>query len=202
MGGRQKIRSVSGFKLAVPAIAISTIGLTALISLISLRIVITLNQFPLPQAILVLEGNPDRIEFAARFAQSHPNLKIWVSGNPNGFDLNRSIFKRFDIPVEQVQYDFCAVDTVTNFTCTVKDFTAQDIRNLYLITSDYHMARSRAIAALVLGRRGIVVTPVAVPSERIPSESPIRTLRDCIRSLVWIVTGRTGASFNPDLNMR
>lgn len=199
---RQKIRSLSGFRLGVSSIMLITVGLTAFISMIALRIAITLNQSPSPQAILVLEGNPDRIEFAARFARSHPNLKIWVSGNPNGLHLNRRIFQRLGISNQKIRYDFCATDTVTNFTCTVEDFTTQDIRHLYLITSDYHMARSRAIAALVLGSQGIVVTPVSVPSERTQSQadSLIRTLRDCIRSLVWMATGRTGASLNPELD--
>ncbi len=171
--------------------------LIILVSIISLRLAITLNRFPVPQAALVLEGDSDRIRFAAQFLRSYPALETWISGNPGGFDFNRSIFQQSGIPDQQVHYDFCATDTVTNFTCTVKDFTVQDIRHLYLITSDYHMARSRTIATLVLGSRGIAVTPVPVPSKRTQLESPIRTLRDCIRSLVWIVTGWSGASFNP-----
>lgn len=203
---RQKKFSALSFKLGVSSIVISTIGLTTFISVIFLKIIIALNQVPSPQAILVLEGNPNRVEFAAWFARSHPSLKIWVSGNPDGLRLNRSIFQRLGISDQRIHYDLCAVDTVTNFTCTVEGFATQDIRHLYLITSDYHMARSRAIAAMILGNRGIVVTPVSVPSdknqseERTQSDSLIRTLRDCIRALVWIVTGRSGASLNPDLN--
>lgn len=194
--GRQKIRLMPSIKLGISSIGLVTVGLTVLISAIFLRIAITLNQSPFPQAILVLEGNSDRIEFAAQFARLHPNLKIWVSGNPKGLSLNRSIFRQLGIPDQRIHYDFCAIDTVTNFTCTVEDFTTQNVQHLYLITSDYHMARSRAIAALVLGSRGIAVTPVSVPSKNHQSESLIRILRDCIRSLIWIGTGRSGASFN------
>ncbi|MHC5722289.1 MAG: YdcF family protein, partial [Nostoc sp.] len=70
---------------------------------------------------------------------------------------------------------------------------------IYLITSDYHMKRARAIAAIVLGSQGIAVTPVEVPSQGDKSETLVRILRDCGRSLLWVVTGRTGASFNPRL---
>ncbi|WP_200888873.1 hypothetical protein [Aphanizomenon flos-aquae] len=54
-----------------------------------------------------------------------------------------------------------------------------------------------AIDAIVLGSEGIVVTPLAVPSSDDKSESLIGVVRDCGRSLLWIVTGRTGASLNP-----
>ena len=63
------------------------------------------------------------------------------------------------------------------------------------------MARSRAIATLVLGSRGIAVTPISVPSTGRQPESKLRIARDCIRSLVWMLTGHTGARFNPDLRV-
>jgi len=66
-------------------------------------------------------------------------------------------------------------------------------------TSDYHMKRARAIAAIVLGSQGIAVTPVQVSTRGDESETLVRLLRDCGRSLLWVVTGRTGASFNPKL---
>ncbi|MHC5731641.1 MAG: YdcF family protein, partial [Nostoc sp.] len=59
------------------------------------------------------------------------------------------------------------------------------------------MKRARAIAAIVLGSHGIAVTPVEVPSQGDKSETLVRILRDCGRSILWVVTGRTGASFNP-----
>jgi uncharacterized SAM-binding protein YcdF (DUF218 family) len=90
-----------------------------------------------------------------------------------------------------------ATDTVTNFTTLVEDFVRQKLQHIYLITSDYHMKRARAIASIVLGSHGIAVTPVEVPSQGDKSESLVRVLRDCGRSVVWILTKRTGASFNP-----
>jgi len=88
-----------------------------------------------------------------------------------------------------------AMDTVTNFTTLVGQFKQQRLQHLYLVTSDFHMRRARAIAAIVLGSRGIVVTPLPLLSP-VASESPVKTLRDIGRSVVWLVTKRTGASLN------
>ncbi|NEP32959.1 MULTISPECIES: YdcF family protein [unclassified Moorena] len=169
------------------------------LSIIPLRLAIARHQAPEPQAILVLGGNKDRFKFTAQFSQSHPELDIWVSDYPSNFEHNRQIFRKVGISDQRIHYDFCPTDTVTNFTCTVNYFYRQDIQHIYLVTSDYHMVRSRAIATFVLGSRGIAITPVTVPSKGYPKESKIRVIRDCIRSLLWIVTGKSGASLNPDI---
>ncbi|HEY9664667.1 MAG TPA: YdcF family protein [Allocoleopsis sp.] len=155
---------------------------------------------PKPQAILVLEGESDRVLFAAQFWRSHRNLPVWVSGNPEGQDFNRQVFQQAGVPFHQVHYDFCATDTVTNLTCTVDEFAANGIQHVYLITSKYHMRRSVAIASLVFGSRGIVVTPIAVASNGKPEESLPHVARDCVRSIIWLTTGWTGASLNPRLH--
>jgi len=80
-----------------------------------------------------------------------------------------------------------------------EDFTDQKLQHIYLITSDFHLTRARAIATIVLGSQGIVVTPLAVPSSGNKSESLLRVLRDCGRSILWILSGKTGASLNPNL---
>lgn len=175
------------------------LGGTALLGFIPLRLAISLHQVPTPQAVLVLEGNSDRVRFAAQFAKSRPTLPIWVSGNPKGVNRNRNIFRQVTASEQQIYYDFCATDTVTNFTCNVETFVARNIQHVYLITSDYHMERSLAIAALVFGSRGIVVTPVPVSSEKYLAGAPLETVRDCIRSIVWIMTGWTGADLKQEL---
>lgn len=48
----------------------------------------------------------------------------------------------------------------------------------------------------MLGSQGITFTPISIPSER-PRESIFPIVRDSGRSLLWIVSGRTGASLNP-----
>ncbi len=143
------------------------------------------------------------MQFAADFWRlSHSNLDIWISDEAVNLNPNKNVFKSRVIPEQKVHQDSCPTDTVTNFTCIADKFAAWKIWHLYLITSDYHIARSRAIATLVFGSRGIIVTPLAVPSQGMPPESLERILRDCVRSIIWIVTGRTGASFNPRLQLR
>jgi uncharacterized SAM-binding protein YcdF (DUF218 family) len=170
------------------------VGLLGLGSIIPVRLAIARHQAPTPQAILVLEGQTDRIRFAAQFSTSHPTLPVWVSGNSDDLRLNQSIFQQAGVPAPQVHYDVCATDTVTNFTCNVDVFAAQKIQHVYLITSNCHMPRSRAIATIVFGSRGIAVTPVSVPTPQHAPESPLRIARDCLRSLLWLVTGWTGAN--------
>lgn len=182
------------FKRRKAYIWLIVLGLMGLCSVLPLRIAIARHQAPTPQAILVLEGETERIRFAAKFSTAHSPMPIWVSGNPEGYELNQSIFRTAGVPVTQVHYDFCATDTVTNFTCNVAAFTSHHIQHVYVMTSDYHMTRSLAIATLVFGSHGIAVTPVEVASSGHAPESWLRTVRDCLRSLLWLLTGKSGAS--------
>jgi uncharacterized SAM-binding protein YcdF (DUF218 family) len=166
-----------------------------LISVIPVRLAIARYQVPHPQAILTLGGGQDREEFTARFAQAHPSLEIWVSSGlpPNNA---REIFRAADIPKQRVHLDYRASDTVTNFTSLVQDFKNRNIQHLYLITSDFHMPRAKVIATIVFGSQGITFTPISIPSNE-PTESFVRILRDSGRSVLWLFTGRTGASLSP-----
>jgi uncharacterized SAM-binding protein YcdF (DUF218 family) len=167
-----------------------------LLSFIPVRLAIAHLQSPTPQAILTLGGGGDREPFTAHFAKNYPDLQIWVSsGQPP--DQARLIFRSVGIPDSQVHFDRRAVDTVTNFTSLVADLKSQNIHHLYLITSDFHIKRAKAIAFLVLGSRGIAFTAVPIPSSR-PNESWSHILRDFGRAFLWLFTGRTGASLNPN----
>ena len=169
-----------------------------LLSIIPVRLVIASYQSPLPQAIFTLGGGEDREKFTAQFAQMHPSLEIWVSsGTPP--NQAREIFQAAGIPNTRVHIDRRAVDTATNFTSLVKDFKKRNFHHLYLITSDFHMARAKAIATFVLGSQGITFTTASIPSNQ-PPESWFHILRDSGRAILWIFTGRTGASLNPDFN--
>ena len=163
-----------------------------LISVIPVRLAIATTRAPLPQAILTLGGGSDREVFTAQIAQMHPSLEIWVSSGtipPEAYE----IFRAAGIDSTRVHIDRRAVDTLTNFTSLVADFKKRKFQHLYLITSDFHMPRALAIATLILGSQGIAFTPVSVPSNQ-PPESWFRIVRDSGRALLWIVTGRTGAS--------
>lgn len=163
---------------------------------IPIRISITQTQLPQPQAILMLGGGIEREMFTAKFAQQHPNLPLWIS---TGSLITEKIFAKANIDSQRVHYDNRATDTITNFTTIVQRLQNHEIRHVYLITSDYHMPRSRAIGTIVLGSRGIIFTPVEVPSQK-ESEATIRIIRDVGRAFLWVFTGWTGARFNPRLS--
>ncbi|WP_407896067.1 YdcF family protein [Scytonema sp. NUACC26] len=168
-----------------------------LLSIIPVRLAIASYQAPFPQGIFTLGGGSDREQFTAQFAQHFPNLDIWISTGTRP-DKAYPIFQAAGIPNDRLHLDYRAVDTVTNFTSLVSDFKQRQIQHLYLITSDFHMPRAKVIATFVLGSQGITFTPISVLSKE-PKESLPHILRDSARSLLWIVTGRTGASLNPRL---
>lgn len=150
------------------------------------------SYFLRPQAILVLGGDPSREVFAAQFAHQHPNLSIWVSSGSNP-EYAEWVFDQAGIAPERVHLDYHAVDTVTNFTTIVGQLESRGIRSIYLITSDYHMRRSQVIGEIVLGSRGIDFKPIAVTSNR--AKEPVKkVVRDGLRAVMWVLTGRTGTS--------
>lgn len=173
------------------------IFLLSISSLIPIKLAIAHSQTPIPQAILTLGGGVDREKFTAQFAQSHP-LTVWISSGSPRLQA-RQIFQDANIPTSKVILDYRATDTVSNFTSLVKDFQRQNCRHIYLITSDFHMPRAKAIAFIVLGSHGIAYTPVAIPTQR-ESESKLKIVRDSIRSVIWLITGISGSSLNSTLN--
>lgn len=161
-------------------------------SIIPLRLAITFKQYPSPQGILILSGELIRIEQAAQFCLKHPDLEVWVSSSARQVRAIDRIFVKAGI-AERINYARNAVDTLTNFTNMVGKLEARQLRHVYLVTSDYHLTRAKVIAFFVFGSRGIVVTPVATASNRDP-ESWFKVVRDCLRCLLWLLTGKTGAS--------
>ncbi len=163
-----------------------------LCSIIPIRLAIATHLAPRPQAILMLGGDISREKAAAQLAYQHPLLPVWTStGQPP--KAAYAIFEAAGVSRDRLHLDYRAVDTVTNFTTLVSDLQQHNIHHIFLVTSDFHMPRARAIATIVLGSRGIAVTPIPVPSPN-PPEHWTRTARDCFRSVVWLITGRTGAS--------
>ncbi|MEB3209763.1 MAG: YdcF family protein [Leptolyngbyaceae bacterium] len=171
--------------------------LVLLISFIPARLILAQIHSPTPQAIFTLGGGSNREEFTALFAQQHPTLDIWVSSGAPTQEA-KAIFQRAAIAESRIHIDRRAIDTVTNFTSLVSDLGDRHIHHVYLITSDFHMRRARAIAFFVFGSRGITTTPVAIPSKH-PNETLWHISRDIGRSILWLITGRTGASLHPQL---
>ncbi len=150
------------------------------------------SYFVQPEAIFVLGGHEDRERFAAKLALEHPNIPIWVSsGSPQ--DYATKIFTNLGIKLDRLHLNYQAKDTVTNFTSLVKELKAQGINSVYLITSDNHMNRARMIGEIVFGSQGIILKPITVPSNASPE--PIeKIIRDGGRSVLWLLTGKTGES--------
>lgn len=159
---------------------------------LGLRLAIAVHQAPVPQAILVLGGDPRRELVAAELATRHPHMPVWVS---SGSEPTQSyqIFQSAGVSPGRLHLDFSATDTVTNFTTLVPTLKRHHIRHLYVVTSAFHMARARVIGTVVLGSQSIVFTPVAVKSDR-ATEPRLKIIRDFGRSVLWLATGRTGST--------
>ncbi|MBU7586820.1 MAG: YdcF family protein [Nostoc sp. TH1S01] len=156
--------------------------------IIPVRLAIAQHQTPKPQAILTLGAWTDREKTAAEIASWYPSLDVWVSsGTPP--ELVQPIFQAAGVSKSRLHLDYRAVDTVTNFTTVIPEFQRRNIRHIYLITSEFHMPRAKAIATVILGSQGIAFTPISVPSENPKQENVLPTIRDIGRSLVWIFIG-------------
>ncbi len=133
----------------------------------------------------------EREKFAATFARQHPDLPIWITGG-SPKNVTQQVFIKAGVDTHRLHLDYQAVDTVTNFTTLVDKLHDTEVKSVYLITADYHMRRASVIGEIVLGSRGIEFKAVSVPSDRSPE--PIqKTVRDGARSLLWVLTGYTGA---------
>ncbi|MDZ8079510.1 MAG: YdcF family protein [Nostoc sp. DcaGUA01] len=188
-----------GKKYFILALASSFLSL---LLIIPVRLAIAYHQAPQPQAILTLGAWIDREQTAAEIARWYPALEVWVSsGTPP--EIARPIFQAAGISDSRLHLDYRAVDTVTNFTTIVTEFEHKGIQHIYLITSDFHMPRARAIATMILGSKGIAFTPISVLSD--PEQSKKETIspiiRDLGRSILWIVTGRTGTSLQSVIDL-
>jgi uncharacterized SAM-binding protein YcdF (DUF218 family) len=149
-----------------------------------------------PQAVLVLGGSSSKLErerLAAKLALQYPDLPIWVSSGSTNKNYVRRVFANAGINPQRLHLDYEAKDTVTNFTTLVDDFQFLGINRVYLVTSDYHMRRARLVGEIVLGSRGIDLQPVVVATKK-ASETRSKALRDGVRAVLWVITGRTGAT--------
>lgn len=167
------------------------LGLLALvvfvIGTIGLHLLWAQHQAPQPMAIVVLGGDFEREYFAADFAQGHPQLPVVISsGMPEV--KSRQFFAQVGIGRDRLVYDHQAVDTLTNFTTLLPQLQTTQIRHVYVITSDFHQARSRLLAYFIWGSHGIAYQFVTIPTQT-PPEPGWLILGDLIRTVVWWATG-------------
>ena len=144
---------------------------------------------PPPQLILVLGGDAAREQVAARLARAD-GLPVLVSSGSNP-EYARWLFDRQGLAAGQVQLDYRAHDTLTNFTSLVDELRQAKVRHVLLVTSSDHMERAMLVGRIVAGSRGITLTPVPVPcGDRCQQEEAGKIWGDGFRALVWVVSGR------------
>ncbi|WP_416233344.1 YdcF family protein, partial [Cyanobium gracile] len=145
---------------------------------------------PPPQMILVLGGDPDREAAAARLARSD-GLPVVVTGGTNPEYAHWLFQQKEGLPSRQVQLDYRARDTVSNFTSLVDDLRKSRIRHALLVTSTDHMQRALLVGRIVAGSRGIHLTPVSVPcGDLCVVEGRRRLWGDGARAALWVISGQ------------
>ena len=145
---------------------------------------------PPPQMILVLGGDADREAAAARLARVD-GLPVVVTGGTNPEYAHWLFLQKEGLSPRQVQLDYRARDTVSNFTSLVDDLRKARIRHALLVTSADHMERALLVGRIVAGSRGIHLTPVPVScGELCVVEGRRRLWGDGARAALWVVSGQ------------
>ena len=145
---------------------------------------------PPAQMSLVLGGDVAREQRAAALA-ARQGLPVVVSGGSNP-EYARWLFEqRQGLPPSQVQLDYRARDTLSNFTSLVDDLRRARIRHALLVTSSDHMDRALLVGRIVAGSRGIHLTPVSVDcADRCQPEGRRKIWGDGVRAALWVLSGR------------
>ena len=147
-------------------------------------------QPPPPQMILVLGGDKDR-ELAAAVLARRDGLPVVVSGGTNPEYAHWLFEERAGLPSHQVQLDYRARDTLSNFTSLADDLRQARVRHALLVTSSDHMDRALLVGRIVAGSRGIHLTPVPVPcGDHCVVESRRKIWGDGLRAARWVLSGR------------
>jgi len=138
----------------------------------------------------VLGGDKDRELVAADLAERE-RLPVVVSGGTNPEYAHWIFEERKGLPPQQVQLDYRARDTLSNFTSLVDDLRRARVRHALLVTSTDHMERALLVGRIVAGSRGIELTPRPVPcGDLCVRESRRKIWGDGLRAALWVVTGR------------
>jgi uncharacterized SAM-binding protein YcdF (DUF218 family) len=136
------------------------------------------------EVILHLGGSPERAITAARLAAAHPESKVVVSTEGQGF---AGYYEAAGIAPERIIVDEAAWDTVTNFTHTYELLKNLGCSRLFVVTDLFHCYRSSLIALACWGGR--------VPFYMVPHGDSIRESDEAIawadfaRTLCWRLTG-------------
>lgn len=137
-------------------------------------------------AYLVLGGSIRRELHVAQLSKLQPDIPVLISAGSQDPCL-RLIYERVQAPLDQVWVEKCAQSTFGNFVFSLATLKQWQVHHIKLITSGSHTQRALWMAKIMLGAHRIWVTPEIVSENGIPGnqESPLKTLADVVRSVVW-----------------
>jgi len=141
-----------------------------------------------PTAIVVLGGGIQRETVAARLAQHYPHLPVIISSGSTIPCLYRVFVEENQVDWQRIKVDLRAEDTLTNFTSILPYLQAQHHKTVFLVTTSGHLTRSRMLAAIIWGSRGIAVRPQVMEGIG-HNESWVKLLFDLMRAIAWFLFG-------------
>ena len=141
----------------------------------------------MPDVILHLGGNPNRVERTITTALEHPEAAVIISSESGAAWVGEQLV-RAGVRLNRVIVDNAAYDTVGNLTTTWRMVRHLRARRVFVVTSDWHMPRAMAVARIAYWLRG--VRPVACPWPDGNRRDPGNLRWDRWRTWVWRLTGR------------
>ncbi len=137
-------------------------------------------------SILVLGGSINREIYVAKIAKRYPQIPILISQGSKDPCIFL-IFSRYKVSPKRVWLEKCAKNTFQNFVFSVPILANWQVHHVKLITSQTHLPRSKWMAQIFFGLRGIWVETDITPEKGVPGnhESKLKTILDVTRSLVW-----------------
>jgi DUF218 domain len=163
-----------------------SIGIVLVHWLWQVRAELQLNATKPVDSILVLGGSINREIYVAKIAKRHPQIPILISQGSKDPCIFL-IFSRYNASPERVWLEKCAKNTFENFTFSVPILANWQVHHVKLITSQTHLPRSKWMAQIFFGLRGIWVETDIAPEKGIPGnhESKLKTILDVSRSILW-----------------
>ena len=139
--------------------------------------------------IFELGGTPSRMKTAIALAKIYHDAQIIISSEGNPVGVN-DMLEAADISEDKYIFDYNAWDTVTNFTKTLQLVKSYKPENVYVVTDQFHMRRSMAIARAVYVLQGINLHPVPyLGTTSRGSEDDHLVKTDRFRAWLWRLTG-------------
>lgn len=118
-------------------------------------------------AIVVLTGSPDRIDVGLQLFTEKKAPKLFISGvNPKvQIDDITKKWNGAELPDCCIELGYQAGNTQGNAEETIEWIQKNDIQSIYLVTSDYHMMRSKLEFSFVQKELEIYAYPVISQSK-------------------------------------